>query len=472
MADAVDLKCPECGARIHAHPGSDVARCEYCGTQTRVQRRDGVFERPVVQVNVPAQFKNLPVAIQTHTKRFVWFMVLTTVGLPIAIMVTVGYFTCQHKNKIKQRIEAAQQKARSRHSWSAHDMLADVNGDNIADVVGRITYFRSAPNVVWAAIDGKTGAQLWQTPFIHHKKLTYSRAGIVGNVFLVADSLGSLTARKLSDGSVMWKAPLGERVARICAGPPGHAVLDTKDKRRHVVSLKDGGVRDVANAECGWAATDKRDAVPKGIRKAKRSIKDGGYQLNTLPGMYVSKVWVRTADKMALAIGNRTPGTRVPMIARFEVADRPEQGLTRPERPKRRRGRRTKEYWQAIREYSAKLRAYRKAVDMARAKLLWKVDVPGVHALKASTSTPDKLAVAESVIVVAYALRSDSKKRVAAFAIADGKRLWDVEVPKYKSSHSIKHVHASKTHVFVSLSDQLVAFELADGKLAFSVGRE
>jgi len=474
MAKAVDLKCPECGARIHTPPQGDVATCDYCGTKTQVQRREGVFERKVhLPPQVAVHVQNLPVAIQTHTKRFVVFMLVLTIGLPIAITGMVGFLVCNQKKKVARTIAAAKAKSQARHSWSVHSavpMLADVNGDGVTDIIGRIRYFRKAPNLVYAAVDAKTGAHIWESAAMADKNLSQSRGAIVGGRLLLADALGAITAFNLKDGKELWKAPLGERVDSICGGPSGTALVRLKDKRTKQVSVKDGGVTDVTDPVCKWVPTDRDDAPPEGIHFPTKSPSSGGKKVSALPGMSVGKVWERSADGAMFALGTRKPGTRVPMIARFKMNDK------LPEKPPRfrRNGMSRAEYREARRAHSKKMRAYYTALRESRGTTLWKADVPGVNALKASTGAPEHIGVGQTILLVPYSLRSGPiRTRVAAFAIADGKRLWDVSVPKGgPGSNRIEHLGMSKTHAFVSYGSNLAVLQLADGKLMFSLGRE
>lgn len=476
MASAVDLKCPECGARINAGPHQPVATCEYCGTRTQVQRREGFFQRPVPPpANVSFEIKNLPVATQLHTGRWVGLIILATVGLPLAIGGFAGYMACRQKRKVQERVARAQRKAQNRHRWYNHwakPMVVDVTGDGVADIIGRILYFRKAPNTTYAAIDGKTGGRLWETPAYKSSDLSQSATAVVDGVWLLADSVGTLHAFNAKDGNKKWKIPMGERVDTICGAENGFALIKLKDKRVRKVNLSDGGVGDMSSdPPCRAVPSGERDAPPTGLRWATKGPRSGGKKVSQLPGMYASKVLERPSDGLLLALGNRRPGTRVPVIARYELNTDPD-ALKPPERPDRRSLSRS-EYSQALREYSLKRREWYRRRNENQGKLLWKADVPGVHALKASTSTPEHVGVAQSVVVVPYKMRSSRAIRVAAFALSDGKRLWDVELPKKQSgSSSIEHTAVGKTRVFVSTDEHLIALSLADGKILFTVGQD
>src|SRR4029079_6076809 len=45
--EAIQIRCPHCGATIDASGEADNVTCAYCGTPSRVQRRSRVLEIPM-----------------------------------------------------------------------------------------------------------------------------------------------------------------------------------------------------------------------------------------------------------------------------------------------------------------------------------------------------------------------------------------------------------------------------------------
>lgn len=475
MPTTVDLKCPECGARINVLPHHRAATCEYCGTRTLVQLRDGVLHRPVPPpANISFDLKSLPVATQVVSPRWVFFFILITVGLPLGLGGFGGYMACRQARRARNRVAAARPHGMHRNRWYNHwakPMIVDVNGDGSDDIIGRVLYSHKAPNMAFVAIDGKTGKRIWQTKQHNMQDLNQSATAVVDGVWLFADSVGTLRAFGLGGAKQRWKASMGERVTIICgATETGFALVKLKNKQVRKVNLMDGGVGKLSsNPPCRAVPHSERNAPPFGFRRANKHTHDGGMKVSKLPNMSVREVLVRDRDGLMLALGNRQPGTRVPMLARFSLQIDPRK-LHRPERPKR-GNMAWREFGQVMRAYRQKDREFRQAVRNNTGVVTWNADIPGPRALQASTSTPETVGVAPSAVIVAYKMNKTYVIRVAAFALADGKRLWDVALPKTRSgAPSIEDVAAGKTTAFVSTDDRLFGLRLADGGIAFVVG--
>jgi hypothetical protein len=142
--------------------------------------------------------------------------------------------------------------------------------------------------------------------------------------------------------------------------------------------------------------------------------------LPTLPGMDLRRLARRPGGPI-VAIGNKQPGTAVPMLARLD-GDR----------------------------------------------AAWTVEVPAAEPL---TSRADDRAVtlSDRAVFAVYEAGSVSRARLAAFALADGHRLWDVALTPDGAAH-VGGMIATGELVVVATPASLAAFDQADGHLRFQIG--
>src|SRR3954469_23647736 len=87
MADLVGIrvKCPECGATTRAN--GDIVTCTYCGTESRVQRRTQVLQRPIQLPPVGPTQPRL-VAVEHRSKTGLWIgLVLIIIGVTFVPMI-------------------------------------------------------------------------------------------------------------------------------------------------------------------------------------------------------------------------------------------------------------------------------------------------------------------------------------------------------------------------------------------------
>ncbi len=89
------IKCPNCGAAVN-QPGS-VVQCSFCGTQVRVQRRTGFFERAEPPPTAHIGHEQQHFAIQPHSIRWRALFIV----MPIFIGLAVGGIVVATKIKAK-----------------------------------------------------------------------------------------------------------------------------------------------------------------------------------------------------------------------------------------------------------------------------------------------------------------------------------------------------------------------------------
>jgi len=310
--------------------------------------------------------------------------------------------------------------------WSSYRpaQFAEIDGDGQLEILGYVNILRGGePRTHFAAYDGATGRQLWISPDLGaHAEVMESQLGIVDGRVLYADAGGKLTAYQLADAKPLWSVALGERVRDICAAGPGLAIVVTADAQARQVTLADGSLEPATRpAECISSTpllavqADKRS---KGVRDRSREREP----LPTVPGMKVHDV-LRPSG-VSLLLGNKSPGTRVPMIAAYS------DGAVR---------------WTALVPAGDPLKANEGAVELASA------DGEQVFAL--------------------YGMQdSNADLRIAAFSMTDGRRLWDEPVPE-SDTGDVSEVVAVGDRLLVSHWTYLRVYDRATGVLRYTIGR-
>lgn len=131
-------------------------------------------------------------------------------------------------------------------NWEGHSaILADVTGDGVADVIGRIRHQEmdnSVDRVTIAASDGKTGKRLWESESLGTYMESYQGPiGLAGNTLLFASPAAELRAFGARDGKSRWRSRLSEHVKAFCRGSDANqAILRMADDRRVSVDLASG----------------------------------------------------------------------------------------------------------------------------------------------------------------------------------------------------------------------------------------
>ena len=285
------VKCPECGATTHA--SGDVIKCEYCGTESRVQRRTQVFQLPVKMAPALA---NHPQRIATQVRTRVW-PVLFLIAVPV-----LGPFVLMAGLSVHQR-----------HTflWNGeHPLVVDVNGDGIDDAVGWARY-TAGDRMKLRAISGKNGDTIWETDSVGTYIASYQSVLAISGTTIVrgaTDKQPALEAYDLKTGKKLWSAVPGEAIEQLCASAAGTIGMVTKDKQMATVELATGKIGPAAATSCTPLVSD-RERLPF------FSSEEPHHRVE-IAGMSVSHVHGPTAP--FVATGHKSPGTPIPMVAAFD----------------------------------------------------------------------------------------------------------------------------------------------------------
>jgi hypothetical protein len=460
----IAIKCPECNATVRAGPDAREVKCEYCGTQSQVQRRAGLLRRPVPVPAPKAGQPALPVATQ---KRGPWWAWLLLAMIPAGMLapIVLGIVFCN--------LERCEKQARAERLWwdGGGAIVHDVNGDGTLDIVGLVYQVRSPNNrKMLAAFNGATGERLWLGADLGHEASSRHPLVLCGQTLVRGNGGAGLMGISVKDGTIRWRIRLNEIVERICAGDdPSTVNALTADKKLHPVAVADGSIRSPRTLERSSDCKPIVDANPDRDRPDRLICEwsnDCRYWLvrNKIDGLASDLTLIRPSAKVNIALGRKSPGTHVPMIASYRW---PEEKLP-PEGMERVRAAKTE---QRRRELLVELVKRRIDDKDLRPKLLWRATVPGVDPLSVSHSTleEDQVDLNDQVVVVAYELKKSWVHRLTAFSVEDGRRLWDVALP---GEGSLGAVVVTPTHAVVCRVRALQVYSLKTGKPAFLMGEE
>jgi outer membrane protein assembly factor BamB len=359
-----------------------------------VQKRTSVLQRKVPLEPAP----HLPARVAPQTrKQGAWIALLVFLGLPVVIMAVVLVMVSGVFAKPSW--------------WTSYPVIADVDGDGVDDVIG-FDRNVSRDRMKLTAFSGKTGHVLWHTASLGTYTTAY-QSGIYAapGVVVLWDQTAHVTGFDLKTGVKRWSVSAAEVVKGACSA--GNAVvLSTADKRQWSLDLTTGALAangtgctpDTHGAfDAMTGAHEKEDAHPK------------------VDGMSVDNVYTRGTGP-TIALGSRSPGTAVPMIA---------------------------------------------ALDASGA-VLWKADIPGHDPLTANTGTPRSAAISDTLVAVTYE-RSRATPTLVVFDRTKGTRLYEIDMHK-TMMNVLASVTITNASVLVSLWGSLQAFDPKTGATQYTIG--
>jgi len=284
--NVIPIKCPSCGAKVKADAGSETVSCNYCGTESFVQRRAGALER-VVQL--PEHAREMPVATEAHSGRWVVLLLLLPAVCVIAPL-TSGFYSLMSIYFI----------------GTSTPVLVDVDSDGDKDIISFAK--RSASDDAWiGAWDGSTGDNLWKTDTIG--ELGDAVGGILAvleGTALFVSAEAKVTAYDARTGDKRWEVTsLGERAHKVCVGDPGFAIVQMRDMSFRQVALSDGAVTPIDSHPCPPAATSQSLVAPEVEFFEPRHMSVGDLR---------AELAIRRADRWLVG-GAKQKGSAIPMLA-------------------------------------------------------------------------------------------------------------------------------------------------------------
>jgi len=253
----------------------------------------------------------------------------------------------------------------------------------------------------------------------------------------------TLNGLDLADGKLRWQVRLDEAVAKLCAADDATAIQVVRvDKKAHLLSLSDGALRPAAaTTTCAPLRCD---------RPFDRSAHDLDHRERKRWGAALSGMKVEEALRVGattLALGHKTPGTSVPMIAAVQPRAAPVAA------PKARSGDFTGGHGEA-----------------GGPKVLWQTVVPASNPLSVKGGAPDPndVALDGKAVAVAYEMNDHSTYRLTVFSLADGRRRYDIALPK--EQRGLWSVLITPQVVIVTSTwGVIAAFDVESGRKAFTI---
>ncbi|MEO7734856.1 MAG: PQQ-binding-like beta-propeller repeat protein [Kofleriaceae bacterium] len=419
---ATRVRCPECGATTAA--SGELALCTYCGTQSRVQRRTQVFQRPIPLPPLP---HFVPVATQVRRTSTMWLVLGIITVLPMVVggsMCLVGRsLGMMPTGRPVAATSPPPPPARERDWESAHPIIADVDGDGIEDVIG-IQRQLTPDGMRLAAVSGADGHVLWSTPDLGAYIDVYRYvATLAGETVLFFDVTNAprLVAYDAHNGANKWDVVPPEIVSAICGAgsASGKVTLVTKDEARFTLELATGGLTPQTGKKTPCPALPSTDST------RVTSMHQGPHHSYQPPGMSNDDVLGGTGSW--IVTGHKKPGTEIPMLA---VIDDKE-------------------------------------------KLVWSAQVPGLEPMKAKRYAPEHVWYDARTIAVGYERPDhDAPPWLTAFDRATGRRLFEREVAKGQSSFwRITEVRLGTKLIYVTVNRSLRAFDRETGAPRWAHGQ-
>lgn len=370
--------------------------------------------------------------------------------MPLFMMGGIGYFVLAQTNNLQHIKDAANAAISGSsgflYSGAGSALLRDLNGDGIADIIAPIRNIPKTNVYSLAAFDGQTGKQLWKSPtFGNHDDSRGGAAALHGDYVVQPDSRGNISAFSVKDGTQLWKISMGEMLDELCADTDTSLALKLKDKKWKSLNLADGKLTSLSGKPDACAA------VLEHKKHGQTNLAFGDRTWNTGPRIprkidsikFSSSVALIPRDGTVIALGHKTPGTRVPMVAQLRL-DSPEEAP----KGKRRRKKKAKHQF---------------TVD-------WQSELPAQDPLSVQEGAPKYAALDKSHVALVYERTGGGRPHVVCFSREGGQRLWDVALPK-STTYPFQAVDVTEHHVLVTQWGRLDVFDVHSGALQFSLGQ-
>jgi len=418
--EATRVRCPECGATTAA--SGELVTCTYCGTQSRVQRRTQVLQRPIPLP--PIQYF-VPVATQVRRTSGTWFVI----GIITVLPLVVGIPMCLVGRSLGMLPTGSPVSApsppsppvRARDWESAHPIIVDVDGDRIEDVIG-VQRQLTPDGMRLVALSGADGHVLWNTPELGTYIDMYRHVATLASgtvLFFDPTSAPRIAAYDAHTGAEKWNVVPPEIVSAICGTAASQKVtLVTKDEARFTLDLATGELTPQTGKKTPCAA------LPSTAYTRVMNMHDGPHHNYQPPGMTNDQVLGGTGSW--IVTGHKRPGTEIPMLA---VIDDKE-------------------------------------------KLVWSAQVPGHEPMTAKRYAPEHVASDARTIAVGYERPDhDAPPWLTAFDRATGRRLFELEVARGTSSFwRITEVRVGTKLIYVTVNGSLRTFDRETGAPRWALG--
>ncbi len=427
MPQAVSIRCPQCNAALSVNPAARETRCEYCGTPVLLKHT----QAPMPRTDAPApRPRPVPPQAQGGHRVSRWLiaapLLLTILGGAMSAMVTMRATTVVTETVTSSAVPGVAAPA-ERLSWDMTTSMATVrlNSDAIDDLLVFVAVYAGSENPLHlAAIDGASGERLWMTEsygtISTHNAHVHTELAVQGNLVLVTDHRRTAHVLDLTTGSALRTATLTDRAEWVCADPESdsHVWIEVADDQHVRMDLTTAALAPAPKRPeyCPpWhERVDCRD-YKGSVRCARDADRPNRIDLD---GFYAEGVLSQGAER--IAVGYKSPGTRLPMAAAYR------KGAKKP-------------HWMR--------------------RLIEDQDAP------VQEGAPGHYDVAGGRLIMHYEVGNE-EHRLMALDIATGKTLWDLVLPRSGDrERDVRAVIASETRVFVLDYEELLRVDAATGQI-------
>ena len=424
MARVKSKKCPNCSGPLPTTGDERVIKCEYCGSQIEL-------ERPPPQ-KLPT---GSPVPVQIHlpkAAKHAWVFAL----IPM-FLIGMGVFTAIYMQKKAMRAHSDPAGGHSPKGeairWDDDVMpaVADVNGDGVADIIGRYAVNENSKSMIYVgAFDGQTFARLWKAgPYgdisANHAHM-YTHFVVTPAHVLVTDHSSMVHILDRKSGTEQRSARLSDRANGGCAAPDGEqAWIEVADEKHVSVDLASGGVSDMARPK--WCRGEiqlsgSSRCWHSDFQRNRRGRADCIDPRKLAKAEGFGADYALVAGEVTVALGHKKPGTRLPMAAAY-----------------------------------------------VEGKAVWVRNIAGDAQATVGEGTPSVADVAFGRVIIHYQL--DQKWRLISLDVTDGKTQWDVLVPNTTWSDESELVLVTEGKIYLPSSHYLHIFDTASGRLIATIGK-
>jgi outer membrane protein assembly factor BamB len=273
-----------------------VAKCAYCGTSVRLQRRTKLIQRPI---KLPPPQPEEPVRVARAAREWTASSITANACIVLVGVALLAIFGLMLRQEWRGHFSL-------RWDDDAQPRFCDCDGDGVDDVVGIVTL---SDELEIAAVSGKTGDAIWHVA-LDDKKHRPRKLAIVGDTIVVSDLRGTVFGFDPRTGARRWKNDLGDQAGDLCPGDrPGTIIVTMRNGgQAHRLELATGALTDytrTAGFRCDWLAGTYADgAEPAGDHE--QALEDK---------ISVSSAMVyRRGNGLRIALGVPKTGRSVPRI--------------------------------------------------------------------------------------------------------------------------------------------------------------
>jgi outer membrane protein assembly factor BamB len=406
------------------------------------------------------QAPNVPVAVQRHTGRFAGIILavfLAITGLVVSIVLRAQRRAQMAPSTAQAPLPAvaAAALASAPPPWNpmipGPVLLIDVNGDSVEDIVSRHRNVSDGDAIAIGALDGKNGELLWRSD----KLGTYSQlygGGLWfdGSHLYIASDSGKLFGLDTA-GKLIGTHQLDEKLDKLCKDGEILLVL-TKDKRAREIAAELGSPIDRPTG-CKPLANDSRGAGTV-FERHHHFLKSDFQDMRVDFALPMDDGWV-------LAVGSKTPGTAVPMLARYRADVDPLEDPT-PPMP---RARNAVHLSRLMKRQKAELNKKREL--LSKAEVSWIISVPQENPLTAHRIDKHHISADGNSVAAVYD-GANGDMFLVLFDVVTGKARFEEKLP---SASNVQSVTIKGDSVYLSSFSGVAVHDAQKGHLRFSAGR-